>query len=67
MLYEAILAGDLQAIHALLDPRIEWEIVGSREVPHFGLYRGLDALSNRLSLLKKRGGCERTDKTYAKV
>ncbi len=41
-LYDAFLAGDLQAIYALLDARIEWELVGPAEVPHFGVYRGLD-------------------------
>lgn len=50
-LYEAFLAGDLQAIYALLDPRIEWEIVGSREVPHFGLYRGLDEVKRFFSII----------------
>ena len=35
-LYEAFLAADLDAIYALLAPRIEWEIVGTGEVPHFG-------------------------------
>ena len=30
-LYEPFLAGDLQAIYALLDPRVEWELVGPME------------------------------------
>jgi uncharacterized protein len=50
-LYEAFLAGDLQAIYALLDPRIEWEIVGPGEVPHFGLYRGLDEVKRFFSII----------------
>ena len=41
-LYDAFLAGDLETIYALLDPQIEWEIVGSEEVPHFGVFRGID-------------------------
>jgi len=50
-LYEAFLAGDLEAIYALLDPRIEWELIGSREVPHFGLYRGLDEVKRFFSII----------------
>ena len=41
-LYDAFLAGDLKAIYALLDPGVEWELVGPEEVPHFGIYRGID-------------------------
>jgi ketosteroid isomerase-like protein len=50
---EAFLAGDLEAIYALLDPRIEWEIIGSREVPHFGFDRGLDAVKRFFSIIGK--------------
>ena len=50
-LYEAFLAGDLQAIYALLDPGIEWELVGPKEVPHFGLYRGLDEVKSFFSII----------------
>ena len=50
-LYEGFLAGDLQAIYALLDPRIDWEIVGPGEVPHFGLYRGLDEVKRFFSII----------------
>ena len=50
-LYEAFLAGDLPAIYALLDPGVEWEIVGSREVPHFGLFRGIDEVKRFFSII----------------
>ena len=50
-LYEAFLASDLEAIFSLLDPRVEWEIVGSEEVPHFGLYRGLDEVKRFFSII----------------
>jgi ketosteroid isomerase-like protein len=50
-LYDAFLAGDLPAILALLDPRIEWELVGSREVPHFGIYRGIDEVKRFFSII----------------
>ena len=49
-LYDAFLAGDVEAIYALLDPQIEWELVGS-EVPHFGVYRGLDEVKRFFSLI----------------
>lgn len=50
-LYEAFLAGDLKAIYALLDPRVEWELVGTKEVPHFGLYRGLGEVKRFFSII----------------
>lgn len=50
-LYEAFLAGDLQAIYSLLDPDVEWEVVGPGEVPHFGLYRGLDEVKRFFSII----------------
>ena len=50
-LYEAFLAGDLKGIYALLDPRVEWEIVGSKEVPHFGLFRGLNEVKRFFSII----------------
>lgn len=50
-LYEAFLAGDLQAIYDLLDPGVEWELVGPKEVPHFGLYRGLDEVKRFFSII----------------
>ena len=50
-LYDAFLAGDLQAIVALLDPDVEWELVGPKEVPHFGLYRGIDEVKRFFSII----------------
>lgn len=50
-LYDAFLAGDLRAIYALLDPGVEWELVGPGEVPHFGLYRGLDEVKRFFSII----------------
>jgi ketosteroid isomerase-like protein len=50
-LYTAFLAGDLEAIFALLDPGIEWELVGSSEVPHFGIYRGLEEVKRFFSIV----------------
>jgi len=52
-LYEAFLAGDPQAIFALLDPNIVWELVGSEEVPHFGLYRGIDEVKRFFSIISE--------------
>ena len=43
-LYDAFLAGDLDAIYQLLHPAIEWELVGPAEVPHFGRYEGLEGV-----------------------
>lgn len=50
-LYDAFLAGDIQKIIALLDPQIEWELVGSDEVPHFGRYSGLDEVKRFFSII----------------
>lgn len=50
-LYDAFLAGDLQGIYALLDPQVEWELIGSEEVPHFGLYRGLDEVKRFFAIV----------------
>ena len=52
-LYDAFLAGDLQAIYALLGPGVEWELVGPEEVPHFGLYRGIDEVKRFFSIIGK--------------
>nr|WP_010131536.1 nuclear transport factor 2 family protein [Microbulbifer agarilyticus] len=50
-LYDAFLAGDLDGVYALLDPAIVWELVGSDEVPHFGIYRGLDEVKRFFSIV----------------
>ncbi len=50
-LYDSFLAGDVEAIYALLDPHVEWEIVGSKEVPHFGVFRGLDEVKRFFSII----------------
>jgi ketosteroid isomerase-like protein len=50
-LYDTFLAGDLHGILALLDPRIEWEVVGQEEVPHFGMSRGLDEVKRFFSII----------------
>jgi ketosteroid isomerase-like protein len=50
-LYEAFLGGDLPAIFSLLDPAVEWELVGPREVPHFGIYRGMDEVKRFFSII----------------
>lgn len=52
-LYDAFLAGDIDGIYALLDPDIEWEVVGSAEVPHFGCYRGLEEVKRFFSIISK--------------
>jgi ketosteroid isomerase-like protein len=50
-LYEAFLAGDLQTNYALPDPRVEWELVGSKEVPHFGVFRGIAEVKRFSSII----------------
>ena len=50
-LYGAFLAGDLQSIYTLLDPEVEWELVGPKEVPHFGVYRGMDEVKRFFSVI----------------
>ncbi|MCA0901128.1 nuclear transport factor 2 family protein [Microbulbifer agarilyticus] len=50
-LYDAFLAGDLDGIYALLDPNIEWALVGPNEVPHFGVYRGIDEVKRFFSIV----------------
>ena len=48
---DSFLAGDLEAIYALLDPQVEWEIVGSQEVPHFGVFCGLEEVKRFFSII----------------
>ena len=52
-LYDAFLAGDLTAIYSLLDPNIEWELVGTSEVPHFGLYKGIEDVKRFFSIISE--------------
>ena len=49
-LYEAFLAGDIDTIYSLLDPEIEWELVGS-VVPHFGAYKGIEEVKRFFSII----------------
>ena len=41
-LYECFTTGDIDGLLTLLDPQIEWELVGPQEIPYFGRYSGLD-------------------------
>ena len=50
-LYDAFLKNDTEAIYALLDPEVEWELVGPEEVPHFGRYRGVEDVKRFFGLL----------------
>lgn len=51
MLYEAFRRGDVEALTALLDPQVEWELVGPTEIPYFGAYRGTEEVRRFLGLL----------------
>jgi uncharacterized protein len=50
-LYEAFERGDADALLALLDPEVDWELVGPDEIPYFGAYRGVDEVRRFLGLL----------------
>jgi len=52
-LYDAFLEGDIESIFALLDPEIEWELVGTNEVPHFGVYKGIEEVKRFFSIIGK--------------
>lgn len=52
-LYDAFLAGDIEGIYALLAPDIVWELVGSKEVPHFGVYRGIDEVKGFFKIISE--------------
>jgi uncharacterized protein len=52
-LYEAFGRGDVDALTALLDPGVEWELVGPSEIPYFGAYRGPEEVRRFLELLGK--------------
>ncbi|MEM9256509.1 MAG: nuclear transport factor 2 family protein [Pseudomonadota bacterium] len=49
-LYDAFLAGDIDSIFALLDPDVEWELVGT-ELPHFGVFRGTEEVKRFFSII----------------
>jgi ketosteroid isomerase-like protein len=50
-LYNAFEVGDVDALVALLDRRVEWELVGPVEIPYFGAYRGPEEVRRFLALL----------------
>ena len=50
-LYEAFGRGDVDGLLAVLDPQIEWELVGPAEIPYFGSYRGTEEVRRFLELL----------------
>lgn len=50
-LYEAFSSGDVEGLLALLDPEVEWELVGPDEIPYFGAYRGVEEVRSFLGLL----------------
>jgi uncharacterized protein len=52
-LYEAFGQGDVEAMTAVLDPQVEWELVGPTEIPYFGAYRGTEEVRRFLGLLGK--------------
>lgn len=57
-LYDAFLAGDIDTIYSLLDPSIEWELVGSTEVPHFGFYKGIEEVKRFFSTISEINNVE---------
>jgi ketosteroid isomerase-like protein len=50
-LYEAFGRRDVDALIAVLDPGVEWELVGPSEIPYFGAYRGPEEVRRFLGLL----------------
>jgi uncharacterized protein len=50
-LYEAFGSGNDDALVALLDQQVEWELVGPSEIPYFGVYRGPEGVRQFLGLL----------------
>lgn len=50
-LYECFTTGDMEGLFALLDPEIEWELVGPEEIPYFGRYSGVDEVRSFFELL----------------
>jgi ketosteroid isomerase-like protein len=51
-LYEAFSSGDVDGLLALLDPEVEWELLGPEEIPYFGAYRGIEEARRFLGLLR---------------
>lgn len=49
--YAAFGRGDIQALLALIDAKIEWENPGSREVPWVGSFRGHDGVGTFFAAL----------------
>jgi ketosteroid isomerase-like protein len=39
-LFESFADGNIEAVLALLDPAVEWELVGPHDIPYFGRYVG---------------------------
>jgi uncharacterized protein len=50
-LYGSFTAGDVEAVLSLLDPAVEWELVGPLEIPYFGRYAGLEQVRAFFQLL----------------
>jgi uncharacterized protein len=50
-LYEAFSGGEVEDFLALLDPEVEWELVGPEEIPYFGAYRGIEEVRRFLGSL----------------
>ena len=60
-LYAYFEAGDIDALLGLLDPEVEWELVGPREIPYFGKYKGLDEVRTFFERLGSSLEVERFD------
>ena len=60
-LYRYFEAGDIDALLELLDPEVEWELVGPQEIPYFGKYKGLDEVRRFFERLGSSLEVERFD------
>jgi uncharacterized protein len=58
-LYKAFGRGDADAMLALLDAEVEWELVGPSEIPYFGMFRGIEGVRRFLGLLGEHCNVER--------
>jgi ketosteroid isomerase-like protein len=47
-------ADDLETVMGLLDPEVDWELVGPPEIPCFGRYRGLAEVRRFFEILGER-------------